>query len=147
MSERSERTTGPGVPRYTEFFPQLYQSPISTFWWLRRRSYLTFVLRELSSVFVAWSVVYMLLFINAVRQGDQRYQEFLDWSASPWLLVINLVTLLFVVFHAITWFNLTPQAMVVRLRGRRVPRSLIAASVYLGWLVVSAFVVWLLVGA
>jgi len=143
MSERSERTTS----RYTEFYPELYRSPISIFWWLERRSYLLFVLRELSSLFVAWSVVYLLLFINAVRQGDAQYREFLDWAASPWLLVLNLVSLVFVTFHAVTWFNLTPQAMAVRLRGRRVPRSWIAGSAYLGWIVVSAFVAWLLVGA
>lgn len=133
--------------RYSEFYPQLYRPDISTFWWLRRRSYLLFVLRELSSIFVAWSVVYLLLFINAVRQGDGAYRDFLDWAASPWLLVINLITLAFVTFHAVTWFNLTPQAMPSRVRGRPIPRGLVAGSAYLGWIVVSAFVAWLLVGA
>jgi succinate dehydrogenase subunit C len=134
-------------PAYTEFHPRWYRPRISTYWWLRRRSYLVFILRELSSVFVAWSVVYLLLLINAVRLGNDRYQEFLDWSASPWLLALNAVSLAFVGFHAITWFNLTPQAMAVRIRGRRVPPGWIAGSAYLGWIVVSAFVLWLLVGA
>jgi fumarate reductase subunit C len=31
---------------------------------------------------------------------------------------MNVVTLAFLLFHAITWFNLAPQAMVVRIRGR-----------------------------
>jgi fumarate reductase subunit C len=117
-----------------------------TFWWLRRRPYLVFILRELSSIFVAWTVVYLLLLVNAVRLGDDRYREFLDWSARPWPLVLNVVALIFVIFHAVTWFNLTPTAMAVRLRGKRVPPSLIAASAYLGWMVVSAFVLWLVVG-
>ena len=50
---------------------------------------------------------------------------------------------LFVVYHAITFANLTPQAMVVKVRGRKVPGPLMAASVYVGWLVVSAILAWL----
>jgi len=136
-----------GARRYTEFYPELYASRISTFWWVRRRSYLLFVLRELSSVFVAWSVVYLLLLVNAVRLGEDQYREFLDWSSRPWPLVLNIVALLFLAFHAVTWFNLTPKAVAPHVRGRRVPPAVIAASAYLGWVVVSAFVVWLLVGA
>jgi len=105
-----------------------------------------FVLRELSSVFVAWFIVYLLLFARAVGQGPEQYQRFLDWAASPWLIALNIVAFLFVVYHAITFANLTPQAMVVKLRGRTVPGPLMAASVYVGWLVVSAILAWLVVG-
>ena len=44
--------------RYTEFHPRWYRRRMSVFWWVGRRSYLIFVLRELSSVFVVWSVVF-----------------------------------------------------------------------------------------
>ena len=47
-----------------------------------------------------------------------------------------MVALAFVLLHAITWFNLTPQAMVVRLRGRRVPPAADPRRRYAGWLVV-----------
>jgi fumarate reductase subunit C len=57
--------------------------------------------------------------------------------------VLNVVTLAFVLYHAVTWFQLTPKAMVVRLRGRRVPGAAIAASAYAGWVVVSGLVAWL----
>ncbi len=57
--------------------------------------------------------------------------------------MLNVVTLAFLVYHAVTWFQLTPKAMVVRLRGRRVPGVAIAGSAYAGWVVVSVFVAWL----
>jgi fumarate reductase subunit C len=56
------------------------------------------------------------------------------------------VALFFVVFHAITWFNLAPQAMVVHLRGRRVPGTWIAGANYAAWAVASALVAWLILG-
>ena len=130
-------------PAYTEYHPRWYRPRMSTWWWLRSGHYLAFILRELSSVFVAWSVVYLLLLVRAVSQGEASYQQLVSWSRSPGILVVNVVSLIFVVYHAATWFNLAPQAMVVHLRGRRVPGAWIAASNYGAWALVSALVAWL----
>jgi fumarate reductase subunit C len=131
---------------YTEYHPRWLRRRVSTYWWLTRRSYLAFILRELSSIFIAWFVVYLLWLIGAVTHGRLTYEQFLDWSAQPAVLFINLVTLFFAFFHAITWFNLAPQATVIRLRGRRLPGALVTASSYTAWAVVSALMVWLLLG-
>jgi fumarate reductase subunit C len=133
-------------PDYTAYHPRWLRSRVSTYWWLHRRSYLVFILRELSSIFVAWIVIYLLLMTRAVSQGAGSYREFLDWSRRPVPLLVNLVSLFFVVFHAITWFNLAPQAMAVRVRGKRVPGPWIAASNYLAWALASALVAWLFLG-
>ena len=108
----------------------------------QKRSYFVFMLRELSSVFVAWFVVYLLLLVARGRpRGERRTTTSSTGPARPGCVVLNVVAFAFVVLHAVTWFNLTPQAMDVRLRGRPVPggrdhrrRSTPA------WLVVSAFV-------
>lgn len=121
---------------------RLYHKPISTFWWLRRRSYLVFVLRELSSLFIAWFVVYLLLLVNAAGSGREAYERFLDWSAGPWVLTLNLIALLFVLLHAVTWFKLAPKAMVVRLRDWRVPPVLVLALHFLLWALLTALVAW-----
>jgi fumarate reductase subunit C len=131
---------------YTEYHPRWYRPRMSTWWWLKRWSYLAFILRELSSVFVAWSVVYLLLLVHAVSRGPVRYHQFLAWSAGPIILLLNLASLLFVAFHAITWFSLAPQAMVVRLRGKRVPGGWISGGNYAAWALVSVLVAWLILG-
>jgi fumarate reductase subunit C len=124
-----------------------YQRRIGVFWWVHKRSYFLFVMRELSSIFVAWFVVYLLMFVAAVAGGQQRYDEFLDRAASPLLLVVNAVGLAFLVLHTVTWFALTPKAMVLRLGGRRVPGTAILAAQYVALAVVSAFIYWLVVKA
>jgi fumarate reductase subunit C len=123
--------------------PRLYRRPVSTWWWTRKRSYFVFVMRELSSIFVAWFVGYLLAFVYAVGEGAAAYQDFLDGATAPWVVVVNVVGSVFLVLHVVTWFNLTPQAMDVRVRGRRVPAAPIVASQYAGLAVVSAFVIWL----
>ena len=129
---------------YTEFHPRWYRRRMSVLWWVGRRSYLIFVLRELSSIFTAWSVVFLLLLVHAVSEGSRQYRQFLNLSSNPWMLTLNVITLAFLVFHAVTWFNLAPQAMVVRLRGKRVPRSWIAGAHYAGWALLSALAAWLI---
>ncbi len=116
---------------------------MSVWWWTKKRTYFLFVMRELSSIFVAWLVVFLLLLIRAVVDGEAAYADFLDWASSPLLVAINVVAFAFVLLHTVTWFMLTPQAVVLNLRGRRLPGSVIIAAQYAGLGVVSAFVLWL----
>ena len=120
-----------------------YRRTLSTWWWVRKPSYFMFVMRELSSIFVAWFVLYLLLLVAAVGRGDAAYQDFLDFAAHPIVVVVNVVALAFVVLHTVTWFSLTPKAMAARVRGRPVPPAAVIASQYVGLVAVSAFVVWL----
>jgi fumarate reductase subunit C len=122
---------------------RLYRPRVSTWWWTRKRTYFVFVMRELSSIFVAWFVVYLMLFVYAVGRGEAAYRSFLDWASSPWVTLLNVVALGFVLLHMVTWFNLTPQAMAVRVAGRRVPAWQIIVGQYVGLAVVSGFVFWL----
>jgi fumarate reductase subunit C len=103
-----------------------------------------FILRELSSLAVASFVALTLLLLRALSQGPKSYAEFQEELKTPWLIVLNGISLFFVLFHTITWFNLAPRAMVVRVRGQRVPDWLIAGSNYVAWLVISAAVAWLI---
>lgn len=132
-------------PFYTPYRPRWYRRRASTYWWLGRRAYVAFILRELSSAFVAWFVVFLLLLFRAVGRGGSHYRDFLEWSASTPVLLVNLVCLFFIILHAVTWFNLAPQAMPIRVAGRRVPGILFAVGNYLAWAAVSALVVWALV--
>jgi fumarate reductase subunit C len=120
-----------------------YRQPVSRYWWAERRSYLLFMLREISCVFVAWFVVYLLLLVHAIAAGRDSYLRFLDWSANPVVVALNVVALIFVLLHAITWFGLAPSAMVLHIRGRSVPTRAVLLGHYAAWLVVSAFIAWL----
>ena len=129
---------------YRQYHPKWYRTRVPTLWWSRKWPYLKFMLRELSSVFVAFYVVILLLQLHALRGGPETYLEFQHWLTNPLLVVLNGISFLFVLFHAVTWFNLTPKAMVVRWRGKRLPDLLVAAPSYVAWLAISGLVILLL---
>lgn len=131
---------------HAEYHHRWLRRPVSTYWWLEKPSYFAFILREGSCMFVGWVVVYLLLLVRAVLQGEASYQRFLTWSATPAILLLNIVTFAFVVYHAITFFEAAPQAMAVHVGRRRVPGSLVLAGHYAAWVVASVVVGWLLVG-
>ena len=85
-----------------------------------------------------------LLQIRALTRGPAEYAEFQNWLRSPLVLALNAVSLFFVCFHAVTWFNLAPKAMMIRLRGKRLPNLAIAAPNYAACVVISAVVAWIL---
>ena len=128
----------------TEYLPKSYHPRVSTYWWLTRWVYLKFILREASSVFVAWTVILTLLQVRALTAGPAGYADFQNWLRSPLLLALNAISFFFVLFHAVTWFNLAPKAMVVRVGGKRLPNLAISAPNFAAWAVLSAAVTWIL---
>ena len=125
---------------------KLYHPRVSTYWWLFQRSYLKFILREISSVFVAFFVVIILLQLRALSRGPEAWAEFQKCLQTPLLLTLNTVSFLFLVLHTVTWFYAAPRAMVVRVRGKRVPELLITGPHYVAWLVLSGVVAWFVLG-
>jgi succinate dehydrogenase subunit C len=130
-------------PTYTDYHPRWLRRRLSTYWWLEKPSYLAFVLREGSCLFVAWFVAYLLVMIRRVLQGDAAYQEFLAWSARPSVLALNIISFAFLVYHAITFFDAAPRALAVHVGKTRVPEQIVAVSHYAAWLVASLLVFWL----
>ena len=130
-------STGSRAPQYTLYHPRWYRRRVSVWWWLQNRSYASFVLRELTSVFVAFFAVVYLWGLLTLVQGPEAYARFLARLRMPVFVFLHAVAFPFVVFHAVTWFNLAPKAMAVRVRGKRVPDGVVIGLNYAAWLFVS----------
>jgi fumarate reductase subunit C len=121
-----------------------YHRPISsTTWWLSKRNYVLFMLRELTSVFIAAFLIVYLIQLAQLAQGAEAYTAFLDRLASPGWIVFHLLVLIAALYHTITFFNLTPKIIVVRRGEESVPPVLIAGSHYAAWLVTSVVIMWI----
>ena len=129
---------------HREYHQPWLRRPVSTYWWLEKPAYFAFILREASCMFVAWFVLYLLLLIRAALAGEASYAAFLALSATPGVLALNVITFAFVIYHAVTFFDAAPRAMVVRIGRRRVPGHLVRAAHYAAWLAASLLAAWLL---
>ncbi|WP_084960374.1 hypothetical protein [Thermoactinospora rubra] len=117
-----------------------YRAPRDFLWFARRPAYTVFVLRELTSVFVAWTIVFLLLLADAALNGT--YERFTALAGRPWMVALNTLAFLATAFHSVTFLNLAPKATVVRLDGWRVPAFLIQGGNHTLWLLVSGIIAY-----
>lgn len=120
-----------------------YVRPMPATWWLQRWPYLLFMLREISSIFVAAYAVLFLVMLHRLSQGPAAYTAFLEGLLSPLAILFHIVALAFALLHTITWFHLTPKALAIRIGEERVPPGMIILPNYVAWILVSAFLVWM----
>jgi len=131
---------------YTLYHPKWYRRRVSTWWWAEQWRSFKFILRELSSLAVIYFVALLLWLLWSLGQGEASYRNFLACMEWPLMIVFNVIAFLFVLYHTITWFNLAPKAMAVRVGGKRLPDWMIAAPNYVAWIVISAIIAWFILG-
>ncbi len=129
-------------PHYKTYHPRWYRPRMPIFWWLRTLPYVKFITRELTSFAVGYAAILLVIQARALGQGEEAYSRFSGWLQSPPVVWFHIVVLLVVLFHTVTWLNLAPKALVVRVKGRRVPDMVVLLSHYAAWLVVSGLIAW-----
>jgi fumarate reductase subunit C len=101
------------------------------------------MIRELSCVLIGAYTAVIVVGLMRLSQGQAAYDRFLDTLWGPVGIVFNVVAFFFALYHTVSWFNVTPKAMPLRMGDRRVPGGAIIGAHYAGWLAVSAVVLFL----
>ncbi len=117
-----------------------YHRSMAPTWWLSSRAYFLFMVRELTSVFIAAYLILFLLMLHRLAAGREVYEAYLRFLATPGMLAFHVLALAAAVFHTVTWFKLTPMAMGLRFGGKRVPPLIVVGTNYVAWIALSAAV-------
>ena len=120
-----------------------YKRPVSPWWWTKKTSYTLFVLRELTSVFIWVFLLTYLVQLSHLARGTDDYLAFRDHRASFGWILFYIVALIAAVYHTVTFFNVSPQAIVVRMGEDKVPPAFIVGPQYAAWLGISAVIAWI----
>jgi fumarate reductase subunit C len=127
---------------YTLFHPRWYRRRMPIFWWLGRLVYTKFIVRELTSLAVGYTVLLLLVTGWLLGRGPEALEPFLAWTRTPWVVVWHGLVLVGLVVHSVTWLNLAPKALVIRLGRRRLSDPMVVTAHYAAWLAVSLVVLW-----
>jgi len=124
-----------------------YVRPRPADWWLAKRSYTLFMLRELTALFVAGYAAFLLVLIYQATLGPDHFGQFVEGLKSPLSMALHAVALIAVLYHLYTWFSLTPKIAVLWRGEEKVEPALVVGSQYVAWIAVSLVVVALAVYA
>src|SRR5438874_1605086 len=115
----------------------------TTGWFLTRPNYIIFMVRELTAVGVLLYLIMLLSFL-AKLSPDQKEQfaALLSDLTTPKWIVLHILALAAAVWHAITWFNLTPKAMPVFIGENKAPGAAVAIAMgYAPWAALSILII------
>lgn len=117
-----------------------YEPTLPTGWWLEKPFYVRYMLRELTSCFVAAYVAILIIGLWQLSQGPQAWQGFISALGHPLSVVFHGLAFVFAVYHTVTWFALTPRTTPIMRGDHFVPPGPIIAGQYVLWAIVSLVV-------
>lgn len=135
------------VSTYKRFRPAAYKPKMAMTWWLKKPTYLLYILRELTAVFVASYAVILLLTVRALSAGTESWAAWIATLQRPGMIAFHVLALAFAVYHSITWFTLAPTALVVKVKDKVLPANILVAVHVVVWLACSGFIAFVLLRA
>lgn len=123
-----------------------YLPSVPATWWLRRKTYFFFMVRELTCVAVGGYALFLLFLVDSAHSQTSFHTFFVWLKESRLSLALHAVALPMVVYHTVTWFNLTPKVIVVWRGEEKVNPRLIVGTHFFIWILVSILVAWTVLG-
>ena len=116
-----------------------YRQPFD--WWLKRRGYLLYMIRELTAFPIAVWWLLFLVELSRLRGGPGGGYRPLE----GWFVAVSVVCLAATLWHSYTFLNLAGLIMRIPLGDRNVPARTIVAAAFSGFIVLTAVVAGLLI--
>ena len=91
-----------------------YIREVKKTWWLSNRAYIRYMVREGTAVFsLLVSIELFVLCLIAFLYPNEGSAIIASVIQHPATIVFNIIALMAVLFHTVTWFNLMPKAVRV----------------------------------
>lgn len=133
MTNQDGAAAAPARPRTYPF-----RQPFD--WWLRRRSYLLYMIREVTSLPIAIWWLLFLVEMSRLRSGSGGYHPL-----EAWFVVVSVICLVAALWHSYTFLSLAGVILRVPLGERHVPPKAIVGAMFGLFAVLSAVVVALVI--
>ncbi len=135
-------TEGDEAEASTGATPRVYKPEMPRGWWLRRRHYLLYMVREFTAVPMALWLLWLLAEIHRAASGPKAYYP----AASPAFIVFSVICLGFAMYHSITFLSLAGVIIHLKFMGKPVPPRTIVGAMFGLWLVASVVIAAVLIG-
>jgi fumarate reductase subunit C len=115
-------------------------------WWKKNPYYIEYLAHEGTAVFIVLYSIILTIGLICLSQGEAAWNGWLEAMKSPLSVILHLVLLVAIAYHAFTWFKLFRLTLPpVVIGGRKVDPSLIVRGGWtagIGAAVVSFIIVW-----
>lgn len=89
-------------------------------WWKKLDFYKMYMVREATCLPTVWFCI--VLFYGAVALSKGTFAtDFVDFLQNPFVVVLNIISLGAILYHAATLYVMTPMVMPLIVKGQRLP--------------------------
>lgn len=114
-----------------------------TQWFLSQPRYQRYMAREVTCIFIFAYTFLLIVTLARLAEGKEAFDAFVQALGSPLGVLFNLAVLIATVYHSLSWFVVTPQAMPIQLGEEFVPGKIIVNAHYAAWAVASIIIlIW-----
>ncbi|MGH2350642.1 MAG: hypothetical protein ACRDJN_03390 [Chloroflexota bacterium] len=110
-----------------------YQPRLPRTWWLQKRGYFLFMLREFTVLPIALWLLSLLLEISRLGAGPNTNGGGYYAYTSPLYVAFSVVCLAFALLHSITWLGISGVILRVPVGERDLPPRLVTGANFALW--------------
>lgn len=85
-----------------------------TSWFMTHQRYKSYMLHEISSLFVAIYAFILIIGLFRLGEGPEAWEGWLGFVASPIGVILHVLIFVFSIIHTMAWFKAVPQAMRIQ---------------------------------
>ena len=136
------RPEGDEAAASTDAAPRVFKPEMPRGWWLRRRHYFLYMVREFTALPMAAWLLWLLAEIRRAASGPKGYYP----PTSAAFIVFSVICLGFAAYHSFTFLSLAGVILHLKFMGKPVPPRMIVAAMFGLWLVASVVIAAVLIG-
>ncbi|MGB1270908.1 MAG: hypothetical protein ACPG5T_02415 [Endozoicomonas sp.] len=116
-----------------------YVRPMKRTWFMDHPFYRNYMVRESSCVFDGLYAINLFIGLVQLVKGPDAWQGWLDFQTNPLMILFTVVTLGLTLYHAVTYFDMTPRVLPQQIR-KLMADYVVNKLMYVGLVVVSAVI-------
>ncbi|MBO9493293.1 fumarate reductase subunit C [Thalassotalea sp. G20_0] len=116
-----------------------YVRPMKRTWYMDHPFYRQYMVRESSCVFDGLYAINLFVGLMQLVKGEAAWNSWLAFQANPLMILFTVVTLGLTIYHAVTYFDMTPRVLPQQIR-KMIKDSVVNKLMYVGLAVVSAII-------
>nr|WP_086938072.1 fumarate reductase subunit FrdC [Thaumasiovibrio occultus] len=97
-------------------------------WWSEHPFYRFYMVREATVLPLILFTLFLTAGLGSLVMGEAAWNGWMSFMANPVVIAINIVALAGSLFHAQTFFSMMPQVMPIKLKGKKVDKTLIVLA-------------------
>ena len=108
-----------------------YQRPMKRNWYMCHPFYRRYMVRESSSLFDGLYAINLFAGLVQLVRGEEAWNGWLALQANPLMILFAVVTFGMTIYHAVTFFEMTPRVLFQPIR-TRIKDSVVSKLMYVG---------------